>query len=164
MLELNPGMMVWTWITFFILLFILYKKALKPLLSAINDREDSIKSDLEDAHKQREEAEELLEKHKKMIADADAEAQKVLREAQDLAQKSRGELLDKAREEATIVIEKAKQEIEKQRDDAIKTLKSEVVDLAIGAAEKILSQAIDRESHKKVVDDFIATMPKSLKN
>ena len=164
MLELNPGMMIWTWITFFILLAILYKTALKPLLSAINDREDSVRSDLEEAKKQREEAEELIKKHKKMISDADAEAQKVLKEAQELAQKSRDEILVKAREEASNAVEKAKQEIEKQRDDAIKALKSEVVDLAIGAAEKILTQAIDKESNRKVVDDYIASMPKSLKN
>ncbi|MCB0283260.1 MAG: F0F1 ATP synthase subunit B [Calditrichaeota bacterium] len=164
MLELNPGMMIWTWITFFILLAILYKTALKPLLSAISDRENNVRNDLDEAKKQREEAEELVSKHKKMIADADAEAQKVLKEAQSLAQKAREEILDKARQESALAVEKAKQEIEKQRDDAIKALKTEVVDLAIGAAEKILTQAVDKEANKKVVDDYIASMPKSLKN
>lgn len=164
MLDLNPGMMVWTWLTFFIFLFILYKKALKPLLASITNREDSIRSDIEEAIKAREESDELLVKHKKMIAEADKEGQRVLNEAQDLAKKSREEIVEKAREEATQVIEKAKLEIEKQRDDAIKSLKAEVVDLAIGAAEKILSQTIDKDSNKKVVDDYISSMPKSLKN
>lgn len=99
-----------------------------------------------------------------MIADADAEGQKVLKEASELAQKSRADILAKAREEASAVVEKAKQEIEKQRDDAFKALKVEVVDLAIGAAEKILTQAIDKELNKKVVDDYISSMPKSIKN
>jgi F-type H+-transporting ATPase subunit b len=99
-----------------------------------------------------------------MIAEADADAQKMLKEAQELAQKSREEILENARQEAALAVQKAKQEIEKQRDDAIKALKTEVVDLAIGAAEKILTQAIDKEANKKVVDDYISSMPKSLKN
>ena len=99
-----------------------------------------------------------------MIAEADKEGQRVLNEAQELGKKSREEIVEKAREEATLVIEKAKQEIEKQRDDAIKALRSEVVDLAIGAAEKILTQAIDKDTNKKVVDDYISSMPKTIKN
>ena len=99
-----------------------------------------------------------------MIAEANKEGQRVLSEAEELGKKLREEIVGKAREEATLVVEKAKLEIEKQRDDAIKALKSEVVDLAIGAAEKILAQAIDKDVSKKVVDDYISSMPKSLKN
>lgn len=164
MLELNPGMTIWTWITFAVFAFLLSKIALKPLISAINKREEDIKNNIEGAKKEHEEAAALLEKHKQMIADADAEAQRVIKEAQDLAEKTRSEIIEKSREEAAAVVEKAKAEIEKQREDAIAALKAEVVDLAIGAAEKILTQNIDKESNKKVVDDFISSMPKSLKN
>lgn len=164
MLQLDPGMMVWAWLTFFVFMFILFKTALKPLLTSIANREDSVRSDIEEAKKQREESEELLIKHKKMIAEADAEGQKVLKEAQDLAKKLREELVGKARDEAIQVVEKAKKEIEKQRDDAIKALRSEVVDLAIGAAEKILNQVVDKETNKKVVDNYISSMPKTIKN
>ena len=163
-LELDPGMMIWTWATFLLFAVILYKTALKPLLTSITNREDSIRNDLEEAGKQREEAEELLVKHKKMIAEADAEAQRVINEAQGLAKKSREEIVEKAREEATQVIEKARQEIERQHADAMKALKEDVVDLAIGAAEKILTQAIDKNAHKKVIDEYIGSMPKSQKN
>jgi len=163
-LELDPGMMFWTWITFLTFAIVLYKMALKPLLTSITNREDSIRNDLDDATKQRQEAEELLAKHKKMIAEADAEAQRVINEAQELAKKSREEIVEKAREEATLVVEKARQEIERQHTDAIKALKQDVVDLAIGAAEKILTQAIDKNVHKKVIDEYIGSMPKSQKN
>jgi len=164
MLDLNPGMMVWTWITFFIFMAILFKTALKPLITSITNREDSIRNDLEEAKKQREEAEILLEKHKKMIAEADAEAQRVINEAQDLAKKSREEIVEKARQEATQVVEKARQEIERQHADAMKALKEDIVDLAIGAAEKILTQTIDKNAHKKVIDEYIGSMPKSVEN
>ncbi len=164
MLNLDPGMMIWTWITFFLVLFILYKKALRPMLGAIADRERGIKSDLETAAKQRAEAQDLLDQHKKMVADAESEAQRLLKETQELAQKSRSEVLEKAREEASAIVDKARQEIDKQREDAMQSLRNEVVDLAIGAAEKVLAQTMDKEAHKKVVDDYIASMPKSVKN
>ena len=60
--------------------------------------------------------------------------------------------------------EKARQEIERQHTDAMKALKEDVVDLAIGTAEKILTQAIDKSAHKKVIDEYIGSMPKSQKN
>ncbi len=164
MLQLDPGMMIWTWITFFIVLIVLYKVALKPILSAISDREDSIRTDIEDARRQRDEAEALLEKHRKMVAEADMEAQKMIREAQSLAEKTRAEIVDKAREEAATLVEKAKAEIDKQKDDALKSLKAEVVDLALGAAEKVLVQVIDKDVNKKVVDNYLTSMPKSIKN
>ena len=66
-LELDPGMMIWTWITFIIFAFILHKTALKPLLTSITNREDTVRGDIEEAKKAREEAEALLDKHKKMI-------------------------------------------------------------------------------------------------
>jgi len=164
MLNLDPGMIIWTWITFFVVLGLLYKVALKPMLAAITEREDSIRTDLDEARRQRDEAQALLDKHKKMLAEADAESQKLIREAQDLAQKSRTEIVEKAREEATTLVAKAKEEIEKQKEDALKTLRAEVVDLALGAAEKVLTQTIDKEANKKVVDNYLASMPKTIKN
>ena len=108
MLELDFGMMAWTWITFAVVLFILYKVALKPILSAIENREESVKDDLDTAKRQRDETEELLNKHQMMISEAESEAQKILKETQDLAQKTRLELLEEARSESADMIEKAK--------------------------------------------------------
>ena len=62
------------------------------------------------------------------------------------------------------MIEKAKKEIEQQKDSAIASLKAEVADMAIGAAEKVLAQTLDANQHKKVVDEYIDSMPKSVKN
>jgi len=164
MLNLDPGVIIWTWITFFIVLIMLSKMALKPILESIKNRENGIRSDIDQARKQREDVEVLVQKHKQLIADADADAKKVIHEAQELAKKSKDEIVESARNEALSLIEKAKMEIDKQRDDAIKALKIEVVDLAIGAAEKILVQALDRDAQQKVVDDYIASIPETLKN
>ena len=67
MLNLDPGMMIWAWITFGVLLFILYKVAWKPILSNIDKREKTIQESLDKAQKAQEEAESLLQKHEQLM-------------------------------------------------------------------------------------------------
>ena len=164
MLELDPGMMIWTWITFIIVLIVLSRIALKPMLNAINNREDQIRTDIDDARKQREEAESILQKHQELIAGAEAEAQKIIKENQQLAEKTKQSMIDGARSEAEKIIENAKKEIEQQKDSALASLKEEVAELAVGAAEKIIIQKLDKAGHEKVVDEYLKSMPKSLNN
>ena len=164
MLNLEPGMIIWTWITFFFVLIILSKVALKPMLSAIKNREDGIRKDLEEARKQREEAEALLQKHQELLAGAEEEAHRLLKENQQLAEKTRQELLEKARQESEKLLEKAKTEIEQEKESALASLKAEVADLAIGAAEKIILQTLDKNKQKTIVEEYIKSMPKSLNN
>ncbi len=164
MLNLDPGMMIWTWVTFLIVLGILFKLALKPMLNAINNREDQIRGDIENAKKQRDEAEELLNKHKELIAGAESEAQKIIKENQQLAEKTRQSMIDEARKESEKIIEHAKKEIDRQKESALSSLRTEVADLAIGAAEKIIVQKLDKSEHDNVINEYIKILPKSEKN
>lgn len=164
MLELEPGMVLWTWITFLLVLALLSKLALKPILNAIDKREQSIRDDLSSAQKQRDEAQALLDQHKKMMEDAETEARKLFQESQAMAEKARQDTLEKAQQESKQMVEKAKNEIEQQKNSALVSLKEEVADLAIGAAEKILLANLDADKQKSVVDEYIKTMPKSMKN
>lgn len=164
MLNLDPGMMIWTWITFLFVLGILSKLALKPMLTAINNREDQIRSDIENAKKQRNEAEELLNKHKELMASAESEAQKIIKENQQLVEKTKQSMIDEARKESEKIIENAKKEIDRQKESALSSLRAEVADLAIGAAEKIIIQKLDKREHDNVINEYIKSMPKSEKN
>ena len=164
MLNLDPGMMIWTWITFFLVLGLLYKLALKPMLSAINNREDQIRGDIDSAKKQRDEAEALLNQHKELIANAESEAQKIVKENQQLAEKTKQSIINEARRESEKILENAKQEIERQKESALLSLRAEVADLAIGAAEKIIVQKLDKKEHNNVINEYIDSMSKSAKN
>jgi F-type H+-transporting ATPase subunit b len=161
MLQLDPGMMIWTWITFLVVLLILYKIALKPILKAIEDREISVRTEINEAKRQRDEAEALLTQHKRMMAEAESQAQRIIRENKELAEKARQQMLDKARQESGKLVDEAKSEIEQQKQAALVELRTEVADLAVGAAEVIIRQSLDREKHKVVVDEYIKSMPKS---
>ncbi len=164
MLNLDPGMMIWTWITFLVVLAVLSKVALKPILATIENREKAIREDLEQAHKQREEAQQLLEQHRKMMAEAESEAQRLLKESRELAEQKRQELLSQAKEESQKIVEMAKKEIEQEKENALTSLKSEIADLAVTAAEKIIMHNLDKDKQKTIVDEYIKGLPKSAKN
>lgn len=164
MLDIDPGMIIWTWITFGIVLILLSKLALKPILAAIENRENSIRDDIEKAQKQRDDAEALLEQHKQMMESAESEAQKLFKDSRKQADKAREEMLEKARQESLKQLEKAKEEIEQQKESALASLKVEVADLAIGAAEKIILHNLDEDKQRAVVDEYIKSMPDTLKN
>jgi len=96
MLELDPGVIGWAWVTFGVLLFLLYKLAWKPILSTIDKREKTIQDSLDNAEKAHKDAQSLLEKHEQMIKKAEEEAQKLIKENREAAEKSRQEIVQQA--------------------------------------------------------------------
>lgn len=159
LLDVNPGLIFWTIITFLILLFILKKTAWQPILQALKEREDNIRSSLEKAEQARKEAEEILEKNRKNLAEAEEQVRKIINEGKEYAGKLRNEIISKANEEAQKMLENAKQEIENKKQEALTELKEIVADLSIQAAEKILEETLDKEKHKKLVEKLIQNLP-----
>jgi F-type H+-transporting ATPase subunit b len=159
MLELNPGLIIWTLIIFFILLVLLRVTAWKPILSALEKREEDIRSSLEQAAKAKEDAERILEENQRNLDRAGEEVQKILREGRALAEKMRHEITEKAGEESRRIIEQSRLQIEREKQEAINQLRSEVAHLAILAAGKILDENLDEKKHKKIIDKFIDDLP-----
>jgi F-type H+-transporting ATPase subunit b len=162
MLNLDPGMMIWAWITFLVLLGLLYKVAWKPILSIIEKREQMIQESLNTAAKSNEEAQVLLSKHQDMIRTAESEAQRLIKENREMAEKSHQEIIEQARRSAQKLVEKAKQEIEKEKESALLSLRSEIADLAIEATRKILEESLDEKKQRTLVNAFLDKIPKSI--
>lgn len=160
LLDVNPGLIFWTIITFLILLFILKKTAWKPILQALKEREDNIRASLEKAEQARKEAEEILEKNRKNLSEAEEQVKKIIEEGREYASKIRNEIISRANVEAQKLLENAKQEIENKKQEALIELKGIVADLSIQAAEKILEETLDKEKHKKLVEKLIQNLPK----
>jgi F-type H+-transporting ATPase subunit b len=161
MLEVNPGLIVWTIATFVLLAFVLGRYAWKPMLDALRRREEGIHSAIERAETAKKEAEHLLEQHRSQLARAEEESRRILGETRALADKLKGEVVEKANQQARIMIDQAKNEIERDKDAAIIQLRSEVADLAVEAAGKILGETLDAARHKKIVDEILKTLPKN---
>ena len=161
LLNLNPGLIIWTFVTFFVVLFVLKKVAWKPLLTMLETREETIKSDLQRAEHAREESERLLAEHKKSLQDSELEARKIVEDARAIAEKLKAEIVEKAQSTAHNLTVQAKAEIQREKETALSELREEVASLAIEAAGKILDETLDDEKHRKIVDTFIKTLPKN---
>jgi len=161
LLTLEPGMIIWTFITFGLLLFILKKVGWKPLLDALEKREERIHSDIQRAEHAREESEKLMAEHKKMMTAAELEARKVIIEAKKLAEKMKEEIVESANEQARQMTTQAQAEIQREKATALAQLRSEVADLAISAAGKILKETLDEDRNRKIVDEFITELSKN---
>jgi F-type H+-transporting ATPase subunit b len=161
LLNLEPGMLIWTFITFGLLLWLLKKFAWKPLLGALESRENKIREDLQKAEDARLGAEQLLAEHRKLMLNSEVEARKIIDEAKGTAEMLKQGIVDTAHEQARQLTAQAKAEIQREKDTALSELREEVADLAIRAAGKILGEELDAAKHRKLVDDFIGNLPKN---
>ncbi len=161
LLTLEPGMIIWTFISFAILLWTLKKFAWKPMLDMLDGREQRIKGDLERAEKARAESEQLILQHKEMISKAEQQAYAVIDEAKKSAEKVREGIVQLAHEQSRQMTEQAKAEIIREKETALAELRTEVADLAIQAAGKILKEDLNDDRHKNLVDAFITGLPKN---
>lgn len=155
LLNPNPGLIFWTALTFLIVLLILKKTAWGPIISMLEEREKGIQSAIDRAHTAKEEAESILKKNQELLARADAEADRLIREGKEYAEKVRSELSEKAQIESQKIIASAKEEIEQEKRRALDVLRNEVADMAVKGAEKIIRSVLDAEKQKTVVDDMI---------
>lgn len=157
MLQLEPGMLVWTWITFVAVLLVLWKVAWKPLLGAVESRENRINDSLQKAENARQEAEKLLAQQHEKLAVAQEEIQGMIKEARQTAEKMRNDLIEQARTDAEKVKERARSDIEKERDMMMVSLKKEIANLVLETTSKLLGVAVDKDRHQKMIDDSIAS-------
>lgn len=159
LLEINPGLILWTIITFVILVVLLRLVAWKPILAALNAREETIRDSLRQADLARAEAEKLQKKNHDMLLQIEREAQLRMKQAREQAEVEREKMLESARQEIQRELTAAHQEIQMEKEHALTQLRDQVADLAVSAASKIIDLALDEQNQKKLVDDFISQLP-----
>lgn len=154
--EVNFGLFFWTWIVFFILLWVLKKFAWPGILKNTTEREEKIKAQLGDAERFNTEAKAALAEGQRLQVAARSEAQQLLSDAKAAVDKERAGAVEKLRHEQEAVLERARRDIAAERDKAISELRREAVDLALAAAAKVIGQRLDSEADKKIVLDYLA--------
>ncbi len=160
-LDVNPGLILWTVVTFVILLFILKKVAWKPILNSLDEREKFIRESLEKAEVAQKEAEKLIQDNRSSIAKAEEEAQKVVAQGREYGEKLKAQLLDESKAEAKKLIDNAKAEIERKNQEAFNNIKDQVAEIAINAAEKIIRENLDKEKNTQLVNKLIDELQKN---
>ena len=152
------GLIFWTTVVFTLLVLLLKKFAWKPILSAVDERNQSIKNSLAQAEKARNEMSELTANNEKIIAQAKVDRDVILKEARDMKNEIISEAKDKASKEAEKLVSTAKEQILNEKMKAITELKNHVADLSIEMAEKILSTELSDVAKQKEL------VKKALKN
>lgn len=158
--DVKPGLIIWTWITFIVVLFILRKVAWGPLLKSVEDREKNIVNAIESAKRERSEAEKLLAEQKTAVAQARQEAADQVRKTQAELEKFREELMGKARKEADDLKAEARRTIDEERGKAVAELKAEAVRLSLQVAEKLIVEKLDDAKHQQLAQQFVGDLTK----
>lgn len=156
LLTPEPGLIFWTVVTFAALLAILWKFAWNPILGALDAREQAIQKTIEDAERLQAEAAGLLEEHRAQLAQARAEGNRLLDEARQAGERMKADVLEKARSEAEKVVERAHRQLELETEQAVQTIRAEMADLALRAAEKVLERSLTGDDHRRLAEEAIA--------
>jgi F-type H+-transporting ATPase subunit b len=157
--DINPGLTLWTGITFLVLLFVLGKFAWGPIVKMLAERERTIREAIDSAKRERTEAERLLAEQKAVLAKAAREAAELARRNQQEVEAMRQELTARARKEADDLVATARKQIEEEKTKAMSELRAVVADLAIDAASRLVKANLDDASQRKLVEDYIAQLP-----
>src|SRR3954464_10099734 len=131
MVDINPGLTIWTWIIFAILFILLGKTVWKPMLASLRNREQAIADSLSKAEQARADAERMIAENKLERVKAEEEIQKSLREGREYAERMRQDLVKKAHDESQRMLEQARGEIQRDTQAALITLRNQAADLAI---------------------------------
>ena len=156
--AVDPGLMVWTVATFLVLLFVLTRYAWKPLLGALDARENRIRENIQEAQRLRDESEALSAEHRAQLAEARREAQQIIADSRDAAEKVRKDIEEKARQESQAILERATNEIERGKAAALEQIRRESVEVALGAAAKLIGQNLDSEADRALVTDYLSKL------
>ena len=152
------GLIFWTLVTFLLLLLLLSKYAWGPIVAAMNAREEGIKGDLDNARREREEAQKLVEEHRALINLARKERADAVEAGRRDAERRKAEILEEARRQREQLMKQAETQIEAGLRQARAGLKGEAADLAIQAAGKLMGKNLDDATQRRLVEGYLADL------
>ncbi|MCB1164428.1 MAG: F0F1 ATP synthase subunit B [Candidatus Krumholzibacteriia bacterium] len=161
LLSPDPGLILWTVLTFFVLLILLRKTAWGPIVDGLDRREENIRAALKEADEAREESRKVLAEQQAALAEARKEAQGIIDQGAAMAKTLHAELVTKAQAEAGEILASARREIQLEADRARESLRAEVVDLSLQVAGKLLERSLGDADHERLAREFMSEVEKS---
>jgi F-type H+-transporting ATPase subunit b len=142
-------------INFIILLVLLSIILYKPVLKMLDERQAKIKESMDQAEKIKEQVAKTEDDIKAQLESARKEGQRIVAQAEQIGERLKNEAKEEARHEAESLISKAQIELQRQRDKDIEELRKQFADIAILAAEKVINETLDKEKHRKLIDEVL---------
>ncbi len=156
LLQVEPGLFIWTWITFITVFIILRLFAWKHILKGLNARADKIQNDIEEAEKTKEEAKRNIVAQREQMEQVKKEASLIIESAKNEALGLKDKIVSEANEQITINKVKLLDEIEHAQSKAVEDVRKEATTLACTMAEVILKRTFTEKDHESLINDFIA--------
>lgn len=164
LLDVNPGLVIWTTVTFFLVMIVLWRFAWKPITTALDARADRIKSDLDKAESLRKEVESRIAEYESKLNGLREEGKELIAESRRDGERLKEEILSQAKKEADENRARGQKEVELAVDTALKKLHEDVATLSIAIAGQILGKSLKAEDHKSLIQDSISRIKTAAKN
>jgi len=158
--DINVALVVWTFVTFGLLVVVMKRFARHAILETIETREKTIADAIESAKRERVEAEKAAAEMRASLDKARTEAAELIRRNQAEVAAAKNELMAAARKESESLLAQARASIEEERRAAVAGLRAQVVDIAIEAAGRLLQTQMDEKKQRQLVEEYLARLPK----
>jgi F-type H+-transporting ATPase subunit b len=155
LISVVPGLMIWTILTFLIVLFVLRRVAFSRIQALIDQRRERIRDALDAADKAREEARELRELTAREREEARAERDRILEETRRQAQQQFERSRREAEEDLKRRLEENQRTLEAENRKLREQIRRDVVELTLLAAEKVTGKALDADDQRRLIDETI---------
>ncbi len=158
LIQVTPGLMIWTIVCFLATFFFLKKFAFGRVQAMIDERRERIQSAVDEADRAREEARHLLEEHRKLIGQARSQSEEILAEARLVADAQRERVRTETEEDRQRRLEETRRQIEQATQQAIGEIRDEVGKLSVAAAEKITRKSLDAADQRRLIDEALSEL------
>ena len=161
LVQPDPGLFIWTILTFLVLLYLLARYAWGPLLKALEERQEGIRKSLDDADQATQELKRLHEESAQIIAEARAEAQSIVAKSRVAAETVREDLKQKAKDEADALVRSAQRQIQLETARAVQQIRHEIVDLSLAVASKLIKKNLTQEDNDALIQESLTQIDAS---
>jgi F-type H+-transporting ATPase subunit b len=155
LVQPDPGLYIWTILTFLVLLTLLAKFAWGPLLKALESRQETIRRSLDDAQKAKAELERIQQESAQIVRQARVDADAIITQSRTDAAQLREEMRAKAKEDADGIIKNAERQIQLETTRAIQQIRHEAIDLSVEIASKIIQRNLSKEDNEKLIEEAL---------
>ena len=155
LIQVTPGLMIWTIVCFLIALFVLKKFAFGPVQQMIDERRDRIAKAIEEADNARAEARDLLEQHRALIGQAKSESAEILSDARKVADAQLARVREEAEADRQRRLEETRKQIDAETARALEQIRSEVADLTVEATQRVVGKVLDAADQRRLIDEAI---------
>jgi F-type H+-transporting ATPase subunit b len=158
LIQVTPGLMIWTIVAFLITLFVLKRYAFGPIQKMIDERRENIARSIQEADHAREEARSLLEEHRKLMQEARGEAEGIIAEARKTRDAMETRMREETEAERQRRLEETRREIAAETSRALEQIRSEVADLTLEATSIVVGRKLDSDRDRELISEAIGSL------